>query len=129
MNTAPLTYAETRPRVMSGDVLAWSMRDGWFSSFHNFKVRVVRMFTSSEFDHNAVAWVIGGRVFALEAVMPLVRIYPLSKLGDFYWLPMGKWTPDAEEFALAHIGTPYSQAKAIRAFFGPVAHDEQEECA
>lgn len=123
-----MDYSAVRPTIKSGDLLAWSHR-GW-GSWHDFKIQLVRCFTQSEYSHVAVAWVIGGRVFALEAVQPLVRIYPLSKLGDFYHLPMAAdWSPATEEFALAHVGEPYSQLQAMAAFFGPLTHDGLWECA
>lgn len=120
-------YATARDSIKSGDLLAFS-HVGW-GSWYAWKIQIVRMMTRSEFSHVALAWVVGGRVFVLEAVIPLVRIYPLSKLGDFYHLPLNKNWCWAEEFALAHVGTPYSQLKAIRAFFKPVLHDGVTECA
>ena len=123
-----MDYATIRPLIKSGDLLAWSHR-GW-RTWYDIKVQLVRFFTQSEYSHVAVAWVVAGRVFALEAVQPMVRIYPLSRLGDFYLLPLNlAWTPAAEEFALANVGTPYSQREAIRAFFGPVKRDKLTQCA
>lgn len=123
-----MEYTTARPTIQSGDLLAWSHR-AW-RTWHDIKIQIVRFFTQSEYSHVAVAWVVGGRVFALEAVQPLVRIYPLSKLGDFYLLPLGaEWAQATEEFALQHVGEPYSQLQAIEAFFRPLAHDGQWECA
>ena len=123
-----MKYHDARDNIRSGDLLAWShVRWG---SWHDIKIQLVRFFTRSEYSHVAVAWVVAGRVFALEAVQPLVRIYPLSKLGDFYHVPLNAgWTTDTEEFALQHVGEPYSQLQAIAAFFRPLAHDGQWECA
>ena len=109
-------------------MLAWSHRE--WKSWYDIKVQLVRFFTQSEYAHVAIAWVIGERVFVLEAVMPLVRIFPLSKLGDFYWLPMGcAWSPKTEELALSAIGDQYSQWDAIKAFFSSPAADHTWECA
>lgn len=125
-----MNYSDIRGTIRSGDLLAWSHTRSMFASWYDFKVGLVRMFTKSEYSHVAVAWVVAGRVFVLEAVMPLVRIYPLSGLGDFYHLPLTtKWADVAEEFALSHVGTPYSQLKAMQAFFKPVLHDGVTECA
>lgn len=123
-----MKYADARPKIRSGDLLAFTHRS--WRSWNDIKIQLVRFFTQSEYSHVAVAWVTGGRVFALEAVQPLVRIYPLSRLGDFYHLPLAAcWSDAAEEFALAHIGEPYSQFQAVQAFFGPLQHDGQWECA
>lgn len=123
-----MKYADARPTLRSGDLLAWSHR-GW-STFHDIKIQLVRMFTRSEYSHVGLVWVIGGRVLVIEAVEPLVRIYPLSKLGSFYHLPMqATWKPETEELALSHVGTPYSQLDAIRAFFKPLGSSVVTECA
>ncbi len=123
-----MKYIEVRAMIRSGDLLAFTHRS--WRTWNDWKIQLVRFFTQSEYSHVAVAWVVGGRVFVLEAVRPLVRIYPLSKSGDFYWLPTAEhWSPAAEEFALAHVGEPYSQLKAMAAFFGPVRHDGTWECA
>jgi hypothetical protein len=63
----------------------------------------------------------GGRVFCLEAVVPEIRIFPLSKLGEFYWIPMGlNWTEELEDYALSLIGEKYSQLLAIASAFDQV---------
>ena len=70
------SYQEVRSSIKSGDLLFWSHRE--LKSWYDLKVQIVRMVTRSEYSHVGVAWVTGGRVFALEAVVPLIRIYPLS---------------------------------------------------
>lgn len=109
-------YSEVRQNIRSGDLLAWDHRK--WGTWYDFKNQMIRFFTRSEYVHVAVAWVIGGRVFALEAVPPLTRIYPLSKLGDFYHIPLGtSWRDETEEFALSHIGQPYYMASAVGSLF------------
>lgn len=123
-----MKYADARSTIRSGDLLAWSHRGWW--SWHDFKIQMVRMFTRSEYSHVAIAWVVGGRVFVIEAVEPLVRIYPLSKLGEFYHIALGApWKPETEEVALSHVGVRYSQLDAIKAFFRPLGPNKVTECA
>ena len=123
-----MKYTDARPLIKSGDLLAWS-HSGW-ASWHDFKVQMVRMFTKSEFSHVGTAWVVGGRVFVIEAVVPLVRIYPLSKTGEFYWLPLGaEWKDETLEFAISKVGEPYSQLQAMQAFFHLPSEDSLWECA
>jgi len=123
-----MNYSEARPQIKSGDILAWS-HTGW-KSWHDIKVQAVRMATRSEYSHVAVAWVVGNRVFALEAVMPCVRIFPLSKLGSFYWIPTeAKWDELVLENALSKVGEEYSQVSAIKAFFIKIEADGSWECA
>lgn len=123
-----MKYSEARATIRSGDILAWSHRG--IKSWHDLKIWFVRMITRSEFSHVGTAWVIGDRVFVIEAVMPLVRIYPLSKLGEFYWLPMSApWMPETEALALSRVGDEYSQLQAMRAPFSKPPADDLWECA
>lgn len=123
-----MKYHDIRPSIKSGDILAWTHRK--WGTWYDLKIQLIRIFTRSEYVHVAVAWVVGGRVFALEAVVPLVRIYPLSKLGDFYHVPVGaNWTDEVEEYALGHIGAQYSQKAAIESVLSQVTSDQVNECA
>lgn len=121
-------YSEYREQIKSGDLLAWSHR-GW-RSWHDFKIQMVRFFTQSEYSHVGSAWVVGGRVFVIEAVEPRARLYPLSKLGDFYHTPLeAPWSAQTEEAALQDIGTEYLQLQAILAYFRPLREGAASECA
>lgn len=121
-------YDEYKQNIKSGDLLCWSHR-GW-GSWYDFKIQMVRLFTRSEYSHVGVAWQVGGRWFVIEAVEPRVRIYPLSKLGSFYHIPMKlNWTEDVEEKALSYVGAEYFQLKAIKAFFKPWRKGDVSECA
>ena len=123
-----MIYSKARPMIRSGDVLAWSHRG--IKSWHDLKVWFVRMFTRSEYSHVGTAWVVGNRVFVIEAVMPKVRIYPLSKLGDFYWLQMGAyWRKATETLALSFVGDDYSQVQAMVSPFITPPKDDRWECA
>jgi hypothetical protein len=123
-----MNYADARPQIKSGDLLAWSHR-GW-RSWYDVQIQLVRFFTQSEYSHVGVAWITGGRTFVIEAVTPKVRIYPLSKLGDFYWIPdFIEWTHDTEEKALSHVGTEYSKLEALSAFFGKSWDSAKMQCA
>lgn len=123
-----MKYEQARPMIRSGDVLAWSHRG--IHSWHDLKIWFVRMFTRSEYSHVGTAWVVGNRVFVIEAVMPKVRIYPLSKLGDFYWLQMGAyWRKATETLALSFVGDDYSQVQAMVSPFITPPKDDRWECA
>ena len=123
-----MKYEQARPMIRSGDILAWSHRG--VRSWHDLKIWLVRMFTRSEYSHVGTAWVVGNRVFVIEAVMPKVRIYPLSKLGDFYWLQMGAyWRKATETLALSFVGDDYSQVQAMVSPFITPPKDDRWECA
>jgi len=123
-----MKYSEKRSAIRSGDLLAWSHR-AW-GSWYDFKIQMVRVFTRSEYSHVATAWVVGQRVFAIEAVEPRARIFPLSRLGSFFHIPLeAPWRAETEESALRDVGTEYRQLEAIKAFFRPLPRDSASECA
>jgi len=114
-----MSYTNIRPKIKSGDVLAWSHK-GW-GTWYDIQMQIIRMSTRSEFNHVGIAWVVSNRVFIIEAVYPKVRIYPLSKELPFYWLPTGgDWWTEVEEFALSKVGEEYSKIDAIKAFFNQI---------
>lgn len=109
-----MKYAAARSGIRSGDLLAWS-HDRW-GSLYDFKVQMVRVFTRSEYCHVGIAWSVSGRLFVLEAVSSGVRIFPLSRLLPFYWLPLkAAWESEVEAWALRQVGEPYSQWQAMLA--------------
>ena len=123
-----MNYATARPLIRSGDLIAQS--GGVWTSWHGIKVNIVRMFTRSTYSHVGLAWVVGGRVFILEAVKPKLRIYPMSKIGDFYLMPMyAKWADTTEHLALEKVGVDYSELVAMQAFFTPLPEDDVRQCA
>ncbi len=118
-----MKYSDARPQIKSGDVLAWTD-----TSWEHLEAQLVRMFTRSEYTHVGIAWVIGGRVFILEAVSPKIRIFPLSKEVPFFWIPMKDyWNDEVEEYALSLVGNKYSRLEAIRAFFKKVVVGQNDE--
>lgn len=125
-----MKYAEARPRIRSGDLLAWSHR-GW-GSWYDIQIQMVRFFTRSEYSHVGIAWVVAGRVFVLEAVQTGVRIFPLSRLLPFYWFPLGAtWEDEVECWALQQVGEPYSKWQAVLAGLGLLRAGEDNiwQCA
>lgn len=123
-----MKYLQARELIKSGDLIAQSHGD-WLT-WRGIKTNLVRIFTRSTYSHVGVAWVVGGRVFVLEAVKPEVRIFPLSKCGAFYWLASGAlWGFETEEFALASVGVRYSEWAALRAYFEPLEPGTVSECA
>lgn len=122
-------YTDIRPSIKSGDLLAWSKK-GW-STLYDLEMQLIRMVTRSEYIHVGVAWVIGERVFVIEAVMPKVRVFPLSKLMPFYHISLNNpWKKETEEFALAQIGCEYSIKHALKSIMDKPNFDKDEwQCA
>jgi hypothetical protein len=125
-----MQYSNIRSTIKSGDVIAWS--EGGWSNWHDIQVSIVRMFTESEYSHIGVAYVVAGRVFVVEAVVPLIRIFPLSKLTPFFYFkaPDTWWSDKMEEELVSKVGLPYSKLEAIKAFMGMNTDGtENWECA
>ena len=112
-----MKYADARDLIASGDVIFQSHRP--MRSWYDLQIQIVRAFTRSEWSHTGIAWVVAGRVFIIEAVGSGVRIFPLSRAGDFTWMHRRPGLSAAqEEFALAQVGKRYGKLDALRSFFG-----------
>ncbi len=116
-----MIYAAERNSIRSGDLLAWG-HDAW-RNWHDWEVQAVRMSTRSEYAHVGVAWRMAGRVWVIEAVVPAIRVFPLSRLLPCYWLGgerRNPWTREIEESVIKIVGQEYSKWEAVRSFFGKV---------
>lgn len=120
-----MKYNDYKNNIKSGDLIAWTTK-----GFKNPIAQLVRLFTESEYEHIAIAWVISGRIFVIEAVHPLVRIYPLSDRLPFYTIPMNiEWNDDREKFLLSKVGKSYSFWNAIKSYFKKINPNNEWECA
>lgn len=122
------TYLNIRDSISSGDLIAFS--HGNWKSIPGILTNLVRIFTRSTYSHVGVAWVVANRVFVFEAVKPVTRVYPLSLMGDFYWVPTkASWNTKAENFAIENMGVKYSNLACIEAFSRELDKDDVRECA
>lgn len=125
-----MNYAAARGQIQSGDLLAWTHR-AW-GSWYDIQIQIVRTFTQSRYCHVGVAWNVAGRLMVLEAVATGVRIFPLSRLVPFDWLPIkAAWEPEVEAWALQQVGEPYSKWQAMLAGVGLLKAGEDSiwQCA
>lgn len=124
-----MKYSNFRHKIRSGDVLAWTHR-GW-KTWYDIKVQLVRMWTRSEYSHVGIAWVIGGRVFVLEAVSSGVRIMPLSELLPYWWISRPKWNERIQKRAMKAMGKSYSEFQAVLAGFNLLERGKDDfwQCA
>lgn len=128
MSPVNYSYSEYRDLIRSGDILAWSHKG--MRNFYDFKVWLVRLFTRSAYTHVGIAWVVGKRVFILEAVGAGVRIYPLSLELPFYHVPWDFLTEAKLELALSKAGQRYSYWECVKAYFRlNDKNDNNWECA
>ena len=105
-------YENFRPKIRSGDLLAWSG--------NRAVSRFIRGWTGATYSHVGIAWVVGGRVFVIEAKeFRGVDVRLLSSTLPCYWIPTGvEWTDSIEEEVLSHLNAKYSYMDALRAGFG-----------
>lgn len=126
-----MKYDDIRSTIKSGDVLAWTHKE--WGSWNDFQIQFVRMFTRSEYSHVGVAWVVGDRVFVIEAVVPKVRVFSLSDATPFYLLPCGVtyWNDEIAKKALSFVGQKYSKWQAILGALNKLrcGKDESWQCA
>lgn len=128
-----MDYVQLRSSIKSGDLIALTHTK--FASWYDLQVQAVRFGTQSEYSHVAMAWVIGGRVWAIESVTPVIRMVPLSLLAadGFYWVPLSADIGEPElEFALSNIGIgKYSKWQAVLAQLRrlKIGADDLWECA
>ena len=120
-----MRYRAARNLVQSGDVILFRGRGpvAW----------LIRALTHSDFDHCAVAWVIGGRVLLVEArMLGGVRVNPLSpRLADHAsWLMTGQvFTDEHLRRAIRDLGRPYSFENCFRALANLPGQGRGFECA
>lgn len=125
-----MEYSKVRPKIKSGDVLAWTHQQ--WGSWYDFQVQMVRAFTQSEYCHVGVAYVVGDRVFILESVGTGIRQQPLSIEVPFYWIPIEiNWTEDVLKEAMSKMGAPYSKIDGIKSLWQKIkpGEDGNWECA
>lgn len=112
-----MKYTDIRSKIQTGDVLAWSEGGKW-NSWRNFQLNLVKMGTMSQYNHVGIAYVLAGRVFVVEAVVPLIRIFPLSQLLPFYYIRTDfRLNEEQEATLMSYVGLPYSKWEAIKSAF------------
>lgn len=105
------SYQQHREQIKSGDLLAWSGR--------GFVGGLVRVATASSWSHVGIAYVIGSRVWVIEArEFAGVQIVPLSSYLNCAWIPTGaKWDYPVDDYAINKIGkVGYSYPTAVKAW-------------
>lgn len=127
-----MDYKTYRPSIQSGDLLAWTTskpskaKTGWTVWM---ATKIIRIFTASEYCHVGIAWVVGDRVFVVEAVNPMVRVFPLSNELPCFHLPMKvTWSDELLSFLLERVGEKYSILEALRAYFSRPQQKGEWEC-
>jgi hypothetical protein len=122
-------YENIRPRIVSGDVLAWDSKG--VGRWNRFLIWLGRLGQLTKFTHVGIAWVVGERVLIIDAVATGVRDYPLSQDLPCYLLSRNTPLTDKQlAFALAQKGEKYSYLECLWAWFGRNnPHDNFWQCS
>lgn len=107
-----MKYADARPNIQSGDLLAW-VGNGWFSWF-------IQWFSRDKYSHVGIAYWADRELFVFEAREGKgVRLIRLSTALPFYWCALGgTWRPEARAFAHSELGREYSWGDIFRIAIG-----------
>ena len=117
--------------IQTGDLLVWS-KSSRKKCFPFDYMKVVRLFTLSNYGHVSVAWVENSNVLHVEAVQPRIQKTVLPPSEGLYIIPMGLNLSgkDMSEFFSDKIGLPYGILDAFRAWAGWTLRDEEKwQCA
>jgi hypothetical protein len=105
-------YDRKRSDIKSGDIIAFS-GSGIFS-------KLIRRFTGETYSHVGIAWIVGSRIFIVEALDGRgVVMRPLSEITPFYHLQNKiEFTDAIESSMLSKIGMKYGYFDVILAGLG-----------
>lgn len=106
-------YSEIRDTIRTGDLISW--KAGKINSVFALILKLYQKIFKTKSVHTAIALHIGGRVLVVEARPPVIRIYPLSKLDNFYLIRTN--IPDEQndlDILLQEIGVPYSALDVLK---------------
>jgi len=126
-NSPKNSYEEYRSKIKSGDLLIWANES--YENISDIMSKVIQAYTRSSYTHVGVAWVVGERVFVIEAIPPSVRIYPLSKKRSFYHIDMGiKWDDSYIQHLLEKVGDDYGYLDVLRSIIYAPKEDNSWHC-
>ena len=108
--------------ISSGDLIAWTNTD-------SFYLKIVRLFTLSEYTHVGVAVVENGEIYVVEANRPKVEKNKLSVRTPIYHIPMDvDFTKESSELLHSYIGKKYSVLQAALSYIGVYINDDKWYC-
>lgn len=112
-----------RSEIKSGDLIAWT-------SLSSFYLKVVRLFTFSEYTHVGIAVVDDdGTIHVVEATRPRVIMNKLDDRMPIYHIPMKvDMTKEAKELLQSYIGKKYSVLQAALSYINIHIDDDKWYC-
>lgn len=112
-----ILYSEVRNTLKTGDLLSW--KAGKIKSVFDIILFFYQKILKTKSVHTGIVVKIGDRIFVAEARPPSVRLYPLSKMGDFYLLKLDlKDDNDDYNKILREMGVPYGYIDLLKGILG-----------
>jgi len=109
-------YSEIRDDIKTGDLLIWDTE--LIEDKFDLLLKLYQKIFNAKYTHVGIAVSLGGRKFLVEAIPPVVRLYPISRKRDFYWLKLGlKNNFKYLNTLFMHLGKPYSLFDLIKHVF------------
>lgn len=112
-----LLYSEIRDTLKTGDLVSW--KAGKIRSIFDIILFLYQKILRVKSVHTGIIVKIGDRFFVVEARPPAVRLYPLSKMDDFYLLKLDL-EEDHEDYnrLFRQIGVAYGYIDLLKGILG-----------
>ena len=105
-----MKYSEIRDQLRTGDLVSWKINK--LDSIFSFILYLYQKILKPRSVHVGVVLKMNGRLFVVEARPPCVRLYPLSMMEDFSYVPVGLPENDKHvDYLLENMGVSYSLVK------------------
>lgn len=100
-------YSEIRNDIKTGDLLVWDT--DLVEDKFDLLLKLYQKIFNAKYTHVGIAVSLGDRKLLVEAIPPVVRLYPISRKRDFYWIKLGlKNNFKYLNTLFMHLGKPYS---------------------
>ena len=122
-------YSEIKKEIKTGDLIAWDSPK--YSSLLTFVLFLYQKITGTLYTHVGIVVKIGGRLYVVEAVPPMVRIFPLENHKRFYWIDATINAPAVKQlnFLTAKVGKPYSILDMFKIYLNMENSKEDYYCS
>lgn len=108
--------------IKSGDLIAWTNNTGFYN-------KLIRLVTLSEYTHVGIAIIENGKLYVVEATIPVVRKVELASKTPFFHIPMGVVVGTGLTNVLQQfIGREYSILQAMLSVFNIYINDDKWYC-
>lgn len=110
--------SDMRDEIKTGDLMAFRVRR--YGTLTSFALWLYQKITKVRFSHVGVAMKLGEHLFIVEAISPRVTITPISKVKEFYLVPVKIKTNEENQvdYLLDFVEMNYSLISLVTHYFG-----------